>query len=282
MILLNKATFDPGHTFTCGQCFRWWREGSVWRGLVKGALLEVKELDDEYSVEVLVGSMSDMELEIYFDQFTDYEEITRYLSQKDQWLQASTVYGKGIRVLRQDPFEMLLTFILSSNNNIPKIKLSIEDLSLKFGAPILYEGAVYYGFPLLEDLAGVSVEGLTVRAAGYRSISLKKTVDRLLDEGLDLAVPFGLSYDEGKAWLKGFHGVGDKVADCVLLFGYAKTEAFPVDTWVKRMLRELYGVSDSPAAYAEFVGRYFSVYGGFAQQYLFHYMRSKYSKRGEL
>ena len=281
MIELNRETFNPDNTFGCGQCFRWWREENAWRGIIEDSLVEVGKSKEHYYAKVLVGTLDDAALLNYFDDATDYETITKHLAEKDKWLEASVAYGKGIRLLRQYPFETLMTFILSSNNNIPKIKMSLEDLASRFGSPIAFENRIYYTFPTAEALEHVTLEELKVKAAGYRTTALKKAVERLMVDGVRLDGPYALSYDDGKTWLKSFYGVGDKVADCVLLFAYAKTEAFPVDTWVKRMLRELYGVEDKQSAYDAFVSAYFSKYGGFAQQYLFHYMRLSHSKRGE-
>ena len=281
MIVLDKDTFDPFHTFTCGQCFRWWSDGSRWYGIVKGCLIAVSEEDCSYDVRALAGDLEDKALSSYFDVQTPYRAITDVLRRQDHWLEAAVDYGKGIRLLRQDPLEMLLTFIVSSNNNIPKIKMTVEALCEAYGQPIQTPLGVKHAFPTLEALSVLTEEDFKVKSIGYRSKAVYKAVRRLCDEGLDLNKPFELGYEDGKAWLMQFYGIGEKVADCILLFAYGKPEAFPLDTWVKRMLRELYGVKDKQKDYEAFIGAYFNQYGGYAQQYLFHYIRHHHLDKGE-
>lgn len=275
-LCLNGKSFHPKHTFENGQCFRWIQDGDEYIGVVDEALVRVKPKGRDFIAEVLLGSLEMDRLKTYFDCETDYLAMEALLSQKDPWLEKAFKIGSGLRLLRQDPFEMLMTFIISSNNNIPKIRLSVEDLCARYGKLLgTYKGIDYYTFPTLDVLAQCSEDDLKVKAIGYRAKSLYKTLEKLKAEAIDLSIPFGLDLEDGIEWLKQFYGVGDKVAQCILLFGYGKEDAYPIDTWVKQMLKELYGVEKNQKAFIE---TYFGDHRGFAQQVLFYYMRNYYAK----
>lgn len=272
---LSKEHFSAKDTFECGQCFRWEKVNDDYIGVVGSALLKVCEESTHYEVSVIAGEL-DVDLAHYFDETADYEAIKTTLRDKDVYLSEAVQLGKGIRLLNQAPFELLISFIISSNNNIPKIKMAVEALSSSFGQYIgSYEGKAYYRFPTLEELLKVDLEQLKVKGMGYRNVAVYKTVEKLVADQIDLCNVFGMDYDQGKQFLKTFYGVGDKVADCVLLFAFEKKNAFPIDTWVKRILRELYHIEDSKKAYQTFVNSYFTEFAGYAQQYLFYYMRLK-------
>lgn len=274
-MIIRGEYFNPKDTFECGQSFRWRQIEGLYVGVVKRSVLVLEPLSEGYEVKVLGASMSDAEIRSYFDDSADYRDIIEKLSKKDSWLEKATAFGKGIRLLNQDPFEMLITFIISSNNNIPKIKMSVEALSEQFGEYLMTYNAVrLYAFPTLEQLKICTVEDLNVKGMGYRARYIVNAVRQIDDNQMDLNLPFEQDYETSKMWLKQLYGIGDKVADCVLLFSYRKKNAFPIDTWVKKMLRELYGVEDRQKAYEAFVDEYFDLYGGYAQQYLFYYMRN--------
>ncbi len=274
-MIIKDEFFNPKDTFECGQSFRWRQIDNLYIGILRRSVLVLKPLPSAYEVQVLGEPMSDAVIRTYFDEDADYESIIKILSQKDTWLEKATSFGKGIRLLNQDPFEILMTFIISSNNNIPKIKMAVEALSEQFGDYMMtYNGVRLYAFPTLEQLKACTVEQLSVKGMGYRARYIANAVRQIDDNALDMSLPFELDYGTSKSWLKQLYGVGDKVADCVLLFSYKKKNAFPIDTWVKKMLRELYGVEDRQRAYEAFVDDYFDLYGGYAQQYLFYYMRN--------
>jgi N-glycosylase/DNA lyase len=278
---LNAKTFHPVHTFENGQCFRWQPEGDAYTGIIGQAVVRVEpdEAGNGYRAYTVAGTLTNAQLAAYFDEGTDYVAIETALCKQDKWLRTALSRVSGLRLLRQDPFEMLLSFIISSNNNIPKIRMSIEDLCTRYGAHIgTYRGKAYYAFPSPEALADLEEEDFAVKAVGYRAKSLYRTVRRLADENIDLTLPVSMPLKESVLWLQQFYGVGEKVAHCILLFGYHQTEAYPIDTWVKQMLTTLYGVEEKQQAYKAFIETYFVTYRGYAQQVLFYYMRSYYSK----
>ena len=188
----------------------------------------------------------------------------------------NTKYGWGMRILNQDPWETLISFIISANNNITRIKGIIERLSQKFGREICWEGKSYYTFPAPESLACASEEDLKACGCGYRGAYIKKTA-AMVAEGLISPYKIReLSYEEGHKTLLSCMGVGDKVADCILLFSMEKPEAFPVDVWVKRVMEYFYIGSPVPIRQIKTIAaEKFGKYAGLAQQYLFYYAREK-------
>lgn len=266
---LDHTYFDVEKTLTCGQCFRWEKEGDNFVGIVQNSVLVLNI--KTHVLELFGSDLTDSFIDRYFDLGIDYGTRLSEIANVDEHLRNAVACGEGIRLLNQAPFETLISFIISSNNNIPKIKMTLEALCDTFGAPIgEYNGKMRVAFPTANILSQATLEALNVRAIGYRSKSVYETSRLIADQNLDLSLPYDYDYESAKKWLKQFHGVGDKVADCILLFAYGKQEAFPLDTWVKKVLSVLYGVDKGHEA---FIRTHFNVYPGLSQQVLFYYMR---------
>jgi N-glycosylase/DNA lyase len=271
--VVSSEYFDVAKTLECGQCFRWQKEADTFVGVVAQSLLVIEPYDDDnHMVSIYGKAMTYEEVAHYFDLKTEYKQIFDQLGVIDDHMRNAATYGKGIRILNQEPFETLMSFILSSNNNIPKIRMTVEALSEKFGTYLgHFQGKPYYTFPDIKALASESLESLNVKAIGYRAKSIYNTCNRIVEAGYNLQEPFIMDYESARTWLTQFYGVGGKVADCVLLFAYGKMEAFPIDTWVKKMLGQLYDVHTN---YETFVKEKFIRYPGMAQQILFYYIRN--------
>lgn len=270
---VSSKYFDIAKTLECGQCFRWQKMADSYVGVVAQSVLVINPFDDDnHMVSIYGNAMTYAEIAHYFDLETDYEQIFHQLGAIDDHMSNAATYGQGIRILNQEPFETLLSFIISSNNNIPKIRMTVEALSEKFGKYLgHFQGKPFYTFPDLMTLTSASLESLNVKAIGYRAKSIYNTCNRLVEAAYDLQEPFLMDYEEARTWLTQFYGVGSKVADCVLLFAYGKMEAFPIDTWVKKMLGQLYGITSN---YEAFVREKFDRFPGMAQQILFFYIRN--------
>lgn len=270
---VSSEYFDVAKTLECGQCFRWRKEADTYIGVVAQSVLVIEPLDDANHLVTIYGNeMPFADVVHYFDLERDYARIFKRLGTLDVHMEKAAVYGAGIRILKQEPFETLISFIISSNNNIPKIRMTVEALSEKFGNYLGdYQGKPYYSFPSFQSLASASLEALNVKAIGYRAKSIYITCSRIIEADYNLQEPFNMDYSAARTWLTQFYGVGDKVADCVLLFAYSKMEAFPIDTWVKKMLGQLYNVHSD---YETFIRGKFDSYPGVAQQILFYYIRS--------
>ena len=266
--------FDPVHTFECGQCFRWNKESDgSYTGIVRGRVANVA-----YTPGRLVlcnVTLEDFE-QIWFDYFDlgrNYGAVKKAVA-IDGIMQKAVEFGSGIRLLRQEPWEALISFILSSNNRIPRIKKIIGELSLFYGREMEYKGRAYYGFPDVQSLAACSLEELQVCRAGYRCGYIHQTAAKVALGEFDLKKLTGLETSEARNDLLQLHGVGSKVADCVLLYGGIRYDVFPTDVWVKRVMEELYFKREASfREIQQFASENFGEYAGMAQQYLFYFAR---------
>lgn len=276
VVLEGVSDFDPKHIFECGQCFRWHKqEDESYTGVAKGKVINVAKVDDKiYLNNTTLEDFNDIWYN-YFDLGTNYTEIKNTLKNMDEYLDKACDFGYGIRILKQDGWEMLISFIISSNNRIPMIQKAIENLSRKFGKYIgEYEGKEYYAFPTPQELNKASQEEIRACQTGFRDKYIKSTTESVIENNEDILGYTNLSTDECIKELTKFNGVGPKVADCIALFGMTKIDTFPVDVWVKRVMQEFYVEEDmSLPKIRKYAVEKFGDLAGYAQQYLFYYAR---------
>ncbi len=276
VILENVDSFELSHIFECGQCFRWNKElDGSYTGVAKGRILNVQK--NQQQVIFNNTNLEDFN-KIWFDYFDlgrDYKSIKNALKKNDKIMEESTDYGYGIRILKQDEWETLLSFIISSNRGISLIKKSIEALAKKYGEYLgTYNGREYYDFSRPEAIAIKSIDEIKQSHTGYRAKYIVDTSVIVADKQIDIYALKKLTTDKARTQLIRFPGVGPKVADCILLFSMYKSDAFPIDVWVKRVMEYFYlPEGTSMKDIQEFAKRQFGQFGGFAQQYLFYYAR---------
>lgn len=249
--------FDLGLCLDCGQAFRWVQKDGKWHGVAYGKVLTAEQIDNRL---ILDCSAEDFERiwKIYFDFDCDYEKITA--SYDDNYLKSAVSEYSGIRILRQEPWEALCSFIISQNNNIPRIKGIVERLCESFG-----EGETgKKSFPSAEKLAKLTVEDLAPLRAGFRAKYIIDAAQKVAGGEVDFNKISNEPIEFGREELQKIKGVGAKVAECTLLYGFHKIEAFPIDVWVKRIMAEMYpdGLPQCTKGTE-----------GIAQQYLFHWRR---------
>lgn len=261
------------HIFDCGQAFRWEEnpDGSYTgaagdrvarlslvpdAGDPKTSILKIREFQD--------GDHDEIFWRDYLDLDFDYGAVKKILM-KDEVMRTAIPFGHGIRILRQDPWEATVSFIISQNNNIPRIKNNIRDLSRLAGEKICdHDGTEWYAIPSPEKLASLTADDLAPVRLGYRARYLIETAQCVCDRGMDV-----LTSD-----LDSLCGVGPKVASCIRLFGLGQIDSFPIDTWVKKVMTELYKI-EKPSEMQKFARENFGEFGGIAQQYLFYYIRER-------
>ncbi len=275
--VLTGEQMDPALIFNCGQAFRFEQEETgAYRGIAYGRQIWCRKTPN--GMELFPVTPEEMEAiwKGYFDlDFCYPPEDARFSS--DAVLREAAQCCAGLRILRQEPFETIITFILSANNNIARIRGIVKKLCELAGEQI---APGCFAFPAPQALAGQSEEALRACGAGYRARYVLETA-RKVAEGYDLERFYGMDYAAARAELCTLSGVGPKVADCILLFAYQKREAFPADVWIRRMLGELYKFEPkNDGEILQFASEHFGEYGGLAQQYLFHYMRTQ-AKRKE-
>lgn len=296
-IIENQNSFELKDIFECGQCFRWNKqEDGSYIGVIKNGVIQVKkekkickEMNGEKEInktkEIITftgkcdGNFKEI-VEEYFDLNRDYEKIKKQLENIDEYLKTSIEYGKGIRILNQDLWETIISFIISANNNIPRIKGIIERISQKYGNKIEWNGKKYYTFPTPEQLKDVTVQEFRNLGLGFRDIRLYETTQMILNKEVDLEkLRKNPNTQEVRNELLKLSGVGPKVADCILLFSDLKRfDVFPIDVWVRRVMNDLYiKESDeskvSKAKIEKLAEEKFGDLKGLAQQYLFYWRR---------
>lgn len=258
---INELSIEK--TFECGQCFRWNAdENGVYYGIAAGhpAIVAVE------GKEVYITSNAPEKLwQQYFDLETDYAKISEGFT--GEYLETCREYGCGIRILRQEAWEALCSFIISQCNNITRIKGIVERLCALFGEKVEFSGKTYYTFPAAEKLAELTVEELAPIRSGYRAEYVIAAAKAVVSGELDLEKLKNTDYKTAIKELRSVRGIGEKVANCVVLFGLGHMEAFPIDVWMKRALKENFPADFNPDS--------LGLYAGLAQQYIFYYARSK-------
>lgn len=263
--VLPEDDFDLERIFECGQCFRWNAdENGAYTGVAFGKALRIFKEGDEFAFICPADEFRGIWYD-YFDMGRSYCDIRKKVAIDDYMVKASE-FGAGIRILKQDRWEALCSFIISQCNNIPRIKKIVETLCRSFGDEIEYLGKTYYSFPSAERLAKIEAEELAPLRCGYRAPYIIGAARAVASGELDLERLASDSPENALKALKALNGVGDKVANCVVLFGLMMLNAFPLDVWMKRAVKEHYGENFDPNIFAP--------YAGIAQQYMFYYARS--------
>lgn len=255
-IVVSEKDFGLDDTLDCGQAFRWKKIPSDFKATYEGSFLNTPlKISQTDGGEFIFHDTTENDfLNIWYDYFdfgTDYSELKRQFSE-DETLSRACRFAGGIRLLRQDAWECLISFIISQNNNIPRIKGIIDRLCGHYGS-----------FPTAGMLYPETPESLDYLRSGFRAKYICDAVQKVHDGTADLEKIRTMPLDEARKALQQIKGVGAKVSECVLLFGMHRTEAFPVDVWIKRVLEKYY-----PDGFPDFTDK------GIAQQYLFHYIRN--------
>lgn len=268
--------FEPRDIFTCGQAFRWYEEvDGSFTFISHGKVANAKKVGDKVFLKGVDKNSFDQIFYNYFDLSRDYKLVMEELA-KDEVMKNATNYGKGIRILNQDKFETIISFIISANNQIPRIKKSIEKISEMYGDYLGEdENRKYYSFPSAEKLSLARPEDLREFArVGFRDKRIVETANLIRDGRVNIDEIDKMELEDARRTLQELPGVGPKVADCILLFAFDRKESFPVDVWIKRVMEELYLKEVTPKSKIAMRGReVFGKNAGFANQYLFYYGR---------
>jgi len=282
---IEACPFNLDVTLCCGQVFRWDKQGEWWYGIVGDHVLKVRQTDAVLEFQ----NVDDAFIKRYFSLDHDLLRISSEIG-KDEQVRAALREFWGLRIVRQEPWECLISFICATYKNVAAIKQMLQKLSKKFGEKTVFDGFDFYLFPTPERLARASLKELESCGLGYRAKYVLETSKRIHTGEYDLDALRKMPYRQAKMELCQFPGVGSKVADCILLFSLDKLDAFPVDVWVKRIILKLYSEhfsdvfvkkltkqkSFSNSEYEKLNGfgrEYFGEYAGYAQEYLYHYER---------
>jgi N-glycosylase/DNA lyase len=262
IIIQNVSNFDLKQTFDCGQAFRWNEtENGVWQGIVADKIIKLYHQESDIIIEGTNSQDFENFWRDYFDLSRDYSKVIEAIN-CDSTLKEAAAYGSGIRILKQDPWEALCSFIISQNNNIPRIKGIIDRLCENFGQKV----GSFYTFPTADTLAKLTADDLAPIRSGFRAKYIIDAAKKVASGEIDLEYLKKCDIDTARDTLMTIKGVGPKVADCVLLFGLNKIDAFPKDVWIKKAMLTFFpdGLPECTKGYE-----------GLVQQYIFFYARSK-------
>lgn len=279
-IIKNCKSFGLKDIFECGQCFRWNKqEDGSYTGVFGRNVLNVKSKNNQIIISGICQEDIEKVCMDYFDLNRNYEEIKSKLSKVDNYMQESIKYGAGIRILNQDLWEMIISFIISANNNIPRIKKIIEKMSKEYGTEIEFRNQTYYTFPTTEQLSRANIQDLRKLGLGFRDKYIYETTKIIKERKIDLGKLQEKDTTNARKELLTLAGVGPKVADCILLFSILKRfDVFPIDVWVRRVMNDLYihnKVEEkvSKKEIEKLAKEKFGNLEGIAQQYLFYWKR---------
>lgn len=276
IVIKDVKDINLEHVFECGQCFRWIpaQDGTgdyIGAAGRYAARIHLQSSEDSSNLIISATGGDERFWADYFDLGTDYTEIKEELIRNEPAIRSAADYGYGIRILRQDLFETIISFIVSQNNNIPRIRKCIEALCSRYGERIGDAfGREWYAFPEPEVLASASEEDLAALRLGYRAGYIRSSAERFVSDMKAGCLP------STREDILSYRGVGPKVANCIMLFGLRDVGAFPVDTWVRHIMNDMYGIPENNMKEMEhFAHEKFGSLAGYAQQYLFYYYRDR-------
>jgi N-glycosylase/DNA lyase len=284
-----ETPFNIDYTLSCGQTFRWQKQDNWWTGVIQGTVVKTKQTENGLEFVTSSNKVNADFLKCYFRLADDLPNVYSEIA-KDKHMFEAIEQFRGLRLVRQSPWECLISFICATYKNVPAIKQMIFNISREFGEPIEFKGETYYAFPSPRALAEANPQRLRNCKLGFRAEHVLKASKMINSGRFDLESLRTRPYDIAKKELMMLPGVGHKVADCVLLFSLDKLEAFPIDVWMKRIILRYYDAhfedqfldkvkfknSLTPHEYQlvyDFGRRYFGSYVGYAQEYLYHYER---------
>lgn len=273
---IDVKCFNLKYTLECGQCFRWKKiDEDYYVGVIKDRVIKVKQNKD--TLYIISSNMEDLEdvVRHYFNLDLDYTSIEKRISIVDDNVKKAVKNTSGLRFLKQDFFETLISYIISANNNIPRISKSVNEISRRYGKEVELEGEKYYLFPTPEELKNVTIEEYRECGVGFRDKYIYNTVAKINNKEIDLDELFKMDTQNLKKELLSLMGVGPKVADCILLFSCSRLEVFPVDTWVEKIMTKLYfnNKEASKKQIQDYAKNNFKNDAGIIQQHLFYNIR---------
>jgi N-glycosylase/DNA lyase len=276
----NKFSMDIDNSINSGQVFLWEKDGTDWYGINGQNILKINRNGTIKSILNLKTN--------FFRKNDNIQEIMESIS-KDKTVKKAVKEYEGLRIFRQDPFQCMISFIISSNSNIQKIKSSLEKITKKFGKQIKINNKEFFLFPKPEKIAKASIDEIKTCGVGYRAPFIREAAKMVVLKKIDFKYLEKCNYQEAKKNICLVPGIGNKVADCIMLFSLNKLEAFPLDTWMIKILEKYYSnefnietktiTQKQYEILHEKIVNYFGPYCGYAQQFLFKMEREKYDKK---
>lgn len=270
-----EKPFNLNDTVTCGQIFRFFpQDDGSFDIIIKDRVINVF-MEDNY---LCVSSNKEENLKNvvigYFGLNNDYDVMNEFLIKSDEKIKLAIEFSSGLMTIKQDPFETIMSYIISANNGVPQIASALNNIAKNYGEKVIFNDKEYFLFPQYKDLKDVSVESFRYCKVGFRDKYLKSMVDKLNNKEIDLEEFYSLDTNAALDKFMQNVGIGPKVASCILLFAYQKYDVFPIDTWVKKVMKNNYEI-EGEKNIREFAAKTYGKYSGIAIQYLFNYGRNK-------
>lgn len=269
-----EKPFKLNDTVTCGQIFRFFKmEDKSFDIILKDRVINVYMDKDELCVSSNNENNLEKIIKDYFDLDNDYLTMNDFLVKQDSNLKNAVEFSNGLMIIKQDPFETIISYIISANNGVPQIASALNNIAKKYGKKVMFNNKEYYLFPQYKDLVNVSEEDLRGCKVGFRDKYLKAIINKLNNNEINLDEFYNLDTKEALDKLMENVGIGPKVASCILLFAYQKYDVFPIDTWVKKVMKNDYDIVGEKNI-RDFAYKTYGKYSGIAIQYLFNYGRN--------
>lgn len=275
MVVIDNVDINLDDTITCGQIFRYTKEDDdSYTVIVDDRVINIRQEKNK----ILVKSSKEKDLEKfirhYLDLDRDYISLNKLLIDNDNSLKDIIDECSGFKIMNQPKFETIISYILSSNNRVPQIAKALNNISERYGDKITFEGKEYYLFPTQKQLSKCTVDELRNLKAGFRDKYIYEFVNKVNNNEVDLELISDMPSDDAMKYLMNNKGIGEKVASCILLFAYSRLDVFPIDTWVKKYMKDEYNI-ESVDNIRKFTKDKYKDYSGLAIQYMFHYKRNK-------
>ena len=266
---------DLDNTITCGQIFRYKKElDGSFTVVLNDRVINIKQDNCFLYVESNKDENLEQVVKSYFDLDRDYLSIINKLKKMDKKLDDCLEKSKGLKIIKQEPLECIISYVISQNNSVRNIQNSLNLISEHFGEKVIFNNKEYYLFPTLEKLSKITIEEFRMCKVGFRDKYLINIINSIVNNSLDINNIFNINSIEALDYLMRFKGIGMKVASCILLFAYQKYDVYPVDTWVKKYMEDIYNIIGEKNI-KEYTNKTYKEYSGLAIQYMFNSKRNK-------
>lgn len=272
---LKVDNFNLRDTVTCGQIFRFEElDDNSFDIILSDRVINIKQ--EENNIIVNSNNMNNIEKVIknYFDLDYDYESINKKILEIDKSNKEIINRCKGLKMINEPKFEVIISYILSSNNRVPQIKNALDNISKTYGKKVIFNNKEYYLFPTLEEISVCDLDTLRSCKTGFRDKYIYEFVNKVINKEFDINLIDNMNSEDALNYLMSLSGVGEKVASCILLFGYHRFDVFPIDTWVKKYMKDKYNI-EGVNNIRKFTNDKYQELSGIVIQYMFHYKRNK-------
>lgn len=275
MVIIKDANINLKDTITCGQIFRYIEEDdNSYTVILSDRVVNIYQ--DKNDLVIKSNDEENLEKVIrnYLDLDRDYNKLNKEIIKKDSFLEEIVNECEGFKIINSPKFETIISYIISANNGVPQIRNAVNNIAKKYGEKVLFNEKEYYLFPTAEDLKNVKIEEYRELKVGFRDKYIYEFVNKLNNKEIDLNLIDNMNSEDAMKYLMENKGIGEKVASCILLFGYSKFDVFPIDTWVKKYMNDTYNINGVKNI-REFTKEKFKDNSGLIIQYMFHYKRNK-------